>query len=93
MASPGADPEHLLMRTATNTLVLQGLLACLRSKAVLAPADLIDIEDFALELARALRGHSATGAQVAGARLERDVRSFFAAFGPDDEPRTGVEEA
>ena len=85
MALLGAHPEHSPTRPTTTTLVVQGLLACLRSKGVLAPADLAEIEGFALDVARDLRDRAASGSQVAGARLEEDVRSFFAALLPDDE--------
>ena len=92
MASPGTDPEHLLMRLTTVSVVLQGLLARLTAKGLLAPAEVAEIELFALDLAHDLRDHAASGPQVAGAWLEQDVRSFFAALLPDDGPEAGAEE-
>lgn len=90
MASLGANPEYLLMRLTTNTVVLQCLMRRLAVKGLLAPADLADIELSALELARDLRDHSASGAQVAGARLDRDVRAFFTILLSDDEAEAGA---
>lgn len=92
MASPGANPEHLLMRLTTVSVVLQGLLARLTARGLLAATDVAEIELFALDLARDLRDHAASGPQVAGARLEQDVRSFFAALLPDEGPGAGAEE-
>lgn len=89
MALPGTNPEHLLTRLTTVSVALQGLLHCLTTKGLLAPADVTEIELFALDLARDLRAHTASGPQVAGARLEEDVRSFFAALRPDDEADAG----
>ena len=85
MVPPSVHPEHSPVRPTTTTLVVQGLLACLRAKGVLAPADLAQIEEFALDVARDLRDRGASGPQVAGARLEADVRSFFEALLPDEE--------
>ena len=90
MASPGTDTEHLLARLTTVSVVLHGLLHRLVAKGRLAPDDVAEIEAFALDLARGLRDHGASGPQVAGARLEEDVRSFFAALAPDDGPDGGA---
>ena len=89
MASPGAAPEHLLTRLTTVSVVLHGLLHRLSAKGQLAPADVTEIEMFALDLARDLRDHTKSGPRLAGARLEEGVRSFFAALRPDDEPGPG----
>lgn len=92
MASPGADPEQLLIRLSTVSVVLHGLLARLTARGLLAPADVAEIEMFALALARDLRDHTASGPQVAGSRMEQDVHSFFSALMPDDEAQPGSEE-
>lgn len=89
MTFPGANPEHLLLRLTTVSVVLQGLLARLTAKGLLAPAEVAEIELFALDLACDLRDHAASGPQVAGARLEEDVHSFFAALLPDNEAEKG----
>ena len=92
MASPDTNPEHLLTRLTTVSVALQGLLARLTAKGLLTPADVAEIELFALDLACDLRDHAASGPHVAGARLEQDVRSFFGALLPDDGPKAGAEE-
>jgi hypothetical protein len=83
MALPGADPEHLLIRTTTVSLVLHALLDRLQHTGVLAPADMDAIEQFCLDLAAGLEAYPATGPQVAGARLARDVRAYLAAVRRD----------
>ena len=99
MASPGANPDHLgrnlvspmLLRLTTTAVAPHGLMDRLTAKGLLTPADIAGIREFALDLARDLRDHGASGPQVAGARLEADVRAFFAAIAPDDGPGTGAE--
>lgn len=91
MASPGADPEHLLLRLTTIAAVQHGLLDRLVAKGLLTPADLAAIEGVALDLARDLRDLAASGPQVAGARLEADVRAYFSAIAPDAGPDAGAE--
>ena len=92
MASPNADLEHLLIRLSTVSVVLHGLLAHLTAIGLLAPADVADIERFALALARDFQDHTASGPQVAGSRMEQDVHSFFSVLMPDDDARPGAEE-
>ena len=91
-SSPGINPEHLLTRLTTASVVLQGLLARLTAKGVLAPAEVAEIKLFALNLARDLRDYAASGPQVGRAWLEQDVCSFFSALLPDDGPEAGAEE-
>lgn len=78
MPSPAANAQDLVIRQTTNTLVLEGLPACLRAKGTLTPADLAGIKGHALDSTRRVRDRVELGAQLADARLERDVRAFFA---------------
>lgn len=77
MPSPIADARALVVQQTMNTLVLEALLACLRAKGTLTPADLAGIEGYALAFARRVRDRSAVGAREPGERLEQDVRAFF----------------
>lgn len=80
MASSGANLEHLLIRTTTISLVLQGLLVELRA---LDPIAATRVKQFALDLVADLKAYPATGPQVGGHRLEVDVEAFFEAIEPD----------
>lgn len=83
MAPPGADPEHLLTRLTTVSLVLHALLDHFQRTGALAPTDMASIERFCLDLAAGFQAYPATGPQVAGARVARDVRAFLAAIRPE----------
>lgn len=91
MAPPGTDLEHSSMRLTTTAVVPHGPLDRLAVKGLFTPADPAAIEAVARDLARDLRDHGASGPQVAGARLEADVRAFFSATAPDVGPRPGPE--
>lgn len=66
--------EHLLIRTTTLGVVLQGLLCELHS---IDPASTSRIRRLALDLAAALQAHSGSGAQVGGERLDADIQAFL----------------
>lgn len=83
MDFPRTNPE---IRLATTGLVLRGLLHVLTLKGVLTPADVAAIERFALDLARDMRDLDASLPQVAGARLDEDVRAFFSVLPLHDGP-------
>ena len=80
MTSPGADPERMLARLTALSLVVQGLLERLILNGTLELVDLDGIRKFALDLTSDLQAHSATDAQVGGARTAAEVDAFFEAM-------------
>ncbi len=74
MASPDATLEHLLIRTTTLGVVLQGVLVELHA---FDPASTGRIRRRALDLAADLQAHSGSGAQVGGERLDADIQAFL----------------
>lgn len=81
-AIPAPDPEYLMTRLTTTTLVVQALLARLAVEGRLVAADVAGVEASVLDAARRLQAQPAAGPQEVGTRLERDVRAFFAALSP-----------
>ena len=77
MPAPGANLDHLLARTTTLALVLQGVLVELHR---LDPAAAARVRQFALDIAADLQAHGATGAQVGGDRIEADIKAYFASL-------------
>ena len=77
MPAPGANLDHLLARTTTLAIVLQGVLVELHR---LDPAAAARVRQFALDVAVDLQGHGATGAQVGGSRVEADIQAYFASL-------------
>lgn len=80
MASPGANLEHLLIRTTAISLILQGLVLELGR---LNPEGADRVKMFALDLADGLEAFSASGPQVAGNRLKKDIDAIFAVIEPE----------
>lgn len=80
MPSPGADPEQLLIRQTTLSLVLMALLERLLLAGTINHHDLADIRQYALNLAEDFKAFPATGPQVAGDRLARGITRFFQVF-------------
>ena len=85
MALYGTNPEHLLTRLTTVSLVLHALLNQLQRAGALAPADMAVIERFCLDLTVSLESYPSSGPQVGGARVAQDVRAFFAVIRPGEE--------
>lgn len=93
MTAPTPDPEYLLTRLTTTTLVVQALLSRLANKGQLVAADVPEIEASLLDAARRMQAQPAAGPRETGTRLERDVRAFFAAFAPGQGSGAGAEGA
>lgn len=93
MASPNTDAEQLPIRLTTVSVVLHGLLAILKAKGLLVPADVTEIELFALDLARDHKGYTTSDPQVAGGHMEQDVRSFFSALITDNDTQPESEQS
>ena len=77
MASPGAEPETMLTQTTVVSCALQTLVGRLVLNGTLNKADLLAMRRTGLQLAADLRAHGATGAQVAGERLEGAMGAWW----------------
>jgi hypothetical protein len=77
---PGTQPEELLVRVTTVSVVVQSLLGLMMRSGTIDANALVDMRRFALGIADDLEAIGATSSQVAGARLREDVRNFFDAL-------------
>lgn len=77
MPSAGTDPETLLIRTTVVSVALKALIARLTADGVLDAGDLVAMREVGLQLASDLCEQVGTGAQVAGARLAREVDAWW----------------
>jgi hypothetical protein len=77
MAFPGAELDNLLIKQSSTSMLLQALIVELLESGVLTRTNLDQMKQRALSYAAILNGHSGSGAQVAGARIERDLRMVF----------------
>lgn len=80
MTSPGANLEHLLIRSTAISLIVQGLALEL---ALVNPEAADRVKQFALSIAKDLEGFPATGPQVAGNRLIKDINDIYAVIEPE----------
>jgi hypothetical protein len=81
MKSNGATPEHMLARQTAISLAVQALIERLLVTGRLDPTDLVAMREFGLQLADGLRADGNSALQVAGARVESEVRAFWDALG------------
>lgn len=77
----GTDPETMLTRTTVVSLALQALIERLLLQGTLTTEDLTAMRDMGLQLAADLKAQSGTIPQIGGARLEREVRTWWNVIG------------
>ena len=88
MKSSGSDPELLLLRQTVVSLAVQALIDRLVFSGALAPADLLELREVGLQLADGLQEQAGSHQQVSGARLDTEIRAWWAAIGlPAGTPR------
>lgn len=81
MRYTGADPETMLTRTTVVSLALQALIERLLLQGTLNTGDLTAMRDMGLQLAADLQAQAGTVPQIGGARLEREVRTWWDVVG------------
>jgi hypothetical protein len=77
MPFPGSDPDNLLIKQSATAMLLQALIAELLATGTLNRENLEKIKERALSYAEILKQHGGSGAQVAGARIQQDLRMVF----------------
>jgi hypothetical protein len=77
MAFPGANLDSVLTKLSATTMVMQALIAQLREKGLLTDQDLKRMKARTFEYTDFLKEHGASGSQVAGARIEKDLNILF----------------
>jgi len=83
------DPDELFARLATVSLAVHALLDRLLIAGALTPTDLVAMRNIGLQLAADLQGEDGVAVQISGARVEAEVRRFWAAMGvPSAAPKT-----
>ena len=81
MPSRGSDPESMLARQTAISLAVQALIERLLVTGRLNPTDLVTMREFGLQLADGMRAESNSAMQVAGERVEAEVRAFWDVLG------------
>jgi hypothetical protein len=81
MSLAGANLESLLARQTAVSLAVQALIERLLVTGKLDPADLISMREFGLQLADGLRMDGNSAVQIAGERVEEEVRAFWDPLG------------
>jgi hypothetical protein len=77
LAFPGGNLDNVLTKITASTMVIQSLIAQLKENGILNEQDVKRMRARAIGYAAALKEHSGSGAQVAGARIEQDLMVLF----------------
>jgi hypothetical protein len=77
MAFPGSEPDNLLIKQSSSSMLLQALITELVSAGILKQENMMKIKQRSLGYAQMLKEHGGSGAQVAGSRIEQDLMMVF----------------
>ena len=79
--------ETLLLRQASLSVILHGLITRMVDKGLLAEADIVAIRRFALDMAYDLQDAAGPQTRAAGIRIAEEVEAFLTVLVPDDRRR------
>ena len=78
MSNPGnSDIETVLIRQASLSVIIHGLIDCMVAKSLLDESDLTAIRCYALNMATDLQNAAGSEARAAGIRIAEEVESFL----------------
>ena len=77
MAFPGGNLDNVLTKLTATTMMVQSLVAQLKENGTLSDQNIETMGVRATGYAAILKEHGGSGAQVAAARIEQDLRIMF----------------
>lgn len=80
MVFPGANLDNVMTKVSASTMAVQSLIVQLCEKGILEEKDLSKIRVRAVGYATFLKEHGSSNAQLAGARIEKDLQILFDMF-------------
>ena len=77
MSEPSSDLNNLLVRQASLSVVLHGLIDCMIARNLLTYSDIAAIRRYALDMTIDLQKATGTEAKATGIRIAEEVEAFL----------------